>query len=512
MLVPETTFANGNFITLDPACPRARSITVRDGKIIRVIPLDAAAPAPTGGRSPDSRVIDLAGKTITPGFIDAHLHLHSYGAHLLRTADLVGSVSIDDMLSRLSQLASRTTGWIQGRGFDQSKMRDARFPTRADLDKVSRDRPVLATRICGHAVVVNSAALALVSESDRRAGDERTGLYTEGSSKAFYRLIPALDETEAEEAVLAAARIALRSGITCVETMLDTPDQMAAFARLRRKRKLPIRVVGNPPYDAIAQLHAHGINSTFGDDMLRFGAAKIFSDGSLGAHTALLAEPYSDKPETRGIRIHAPHRLKEMARDAQSKGFQLAIHAIGDQAVRETIDGIEHGLRGESNAQHRHRIEHVSMCPPDCLDRMAKLGIVAVVQPQFVTSDTWTADRIGPERARSAYNFQSLLHAGVPLALSSDCPVEKLDAFACLHSAVSRHAWSGHEYLSIDQAIRAYCLGSAYAAHLDRFAGSLEVGKAADFVALSDDPMRGGNLASLQALQVYVAGNLVEIP
>src|SRR5262249_32722017 len=154
---------------------------------------------------------------------------------------------------------------------------------------------------------------------------------------------------------------------------------------------------GMPPYSAVGQLHAHGINTTFGDDWLRVGAAKLFSDGSLGAQTALLAEPYADKPDTKGIRVYDPADLKSKAADAQAKGFQLAIHAIGDRAVRETIDAIEFavgGVNGESNEIHRHRIEHASVCPPDCIERMAKLKIIATLQPQFVTSDTWTADRL----------------------------------------------------------------------------------------------------------------------
>jgi predicted amidohydrolase YtcJ len=249
-------------------------------------------------------------------------------------------------------------------------------------------------------VVVNSAALALSRKTERRAGDPETGLYTEGDSGPFYRRIPPLSEDEAEQAVLAACDVALRTGITSVQTLLDTPDQMAAYARLRRKGKLPTRVVGMPPYDAVSALHAHGVNSTFGDDRLRFGAAKLFSDGSLGAQTAWLATPYADKPDTRGIRIYDPADLKAKARDAQAKGFQVAIHAIGDQALRETIDAIEFALDGADNAIHRHRVEHASVAPPDCVERMARLKIVATLQPQFVTSDTWTPDRLGPTRAR----------------------------------------------------------------------------------------------------------------
>src|SRR6185503_9773724 len=169
------------------------------------------------------------------------------------------------------------------------------------------------------------------------------------------------------------------------------------------------------------------------------GAAKLFSDGSLGAQTAWLAEPYADKPETRGIRIYDPEDLKRKAADAQAKGFQVAIHAIGDQAVRETIDAIEFALDsagGESNEQHRHRIEHASVTPPDCLERMAKRKIIATLQPQFVTSDTWTGKRLGPRRTPWAYPFRSMIEAGVPVTLSSDCPVERLDAFQAIASAV----------------------------------------------------------------------------
>src|SRR5688500_12739980 len=263
-----------------------------------------------------------------------------------------------------------------------------------------------------------------------------------------------------------------------------------------------------PRYASVAQLHAHGIGSTFGDEWLSVGAAKLFSDGSLGAQTAWLAEPYADKLETRGIRIYEPDDLKAKARDAQRKGWQLAIHAIGDQALRETIDAIEFALDGEDNEVHRHRVEHASVAPPDCVERMARLKIIATLQPQFVTSDTWTPQRLGPRRSRWAYPFRTMLRAGVPVTLSSDCPVERLDAFACLASAVGRDAWSPEETLTPEEAIRAYCLGSAYAGHVEDRLGSLEVGKLADFVVLSGDPTKldASAIANLRAEQVFVNG------
>lgn len=506
MPAAQLILTGGNLITLDRTRPRASALAVRDGRLM-VVGDDAAVRALAG---PDTRHIDLAGRTVTPGFIDSHLHLLWYGLQLERQADLVGSASVDEVLSRLSARSRRSEGWIQGHGFDQEKLTERAFPTRAQLDKVSASRPIIISRICGHAVVVNSAALALITPEQRAAGDESTGLYTEGDSAPFYAQIPQADESEMESAALAACAVALRSGITGVQTMLDSPAQMVPYARIRRRTgRLPIRITGMPPYRAVEQLHAHGVNTTFGDEWLRFGAAKLFSDGSLGAHTALLAEPYADKPNTTGIRIHDPADLSKKAADAQAKGFQLAIHAIGDQALRETIAAIRFALGDADNRTHRHRIEHASFCPPDCIEMLAEKKIVVTLQPQFVTSDTWTAARLGTERARWAYPFRTMIAAGIPVSLSSDCPVERLDASACLASAVGRHPLlANNEHLTVEQALYAYCLGSAHAAHAEDRVGSLEAGKFADFNIFAKDPTTLDSiaLAELRPQQVFVGG------
>ncbi len=498
-------FTGGNLITLDPRRPRATALAVR-GDRIAYVGDDATALLFKG---PRTQIVPLGGRCVVPGFCDAHLHFASYGQSLLRHADLVGCETVAEVLERVADLAARTTGWIQGHGFDQDKLKEKRFPTRRELDGVSSNRPIHISRICGHAAVVNSAALALVSESERAAGDPDMGLYTETDADAFYRYMPAPDEGEWEAAILAAAEVALRTGITSIHTLLDTPAQMAGYSRLRAKRKLPLRVTAMPPYAAVASLHANGIRTGFGDEMLRFGAAKLFADGSLGAHTALLAEPYTDAPRTRGIRIYEPGDLKVKCADAQAKGFQLAIHAIGDQAMRETLDAIEHALGSAGdNRIHRHRIEHCSLTPPDCLERMARRQIVGILQPQFVRSDSWTFDRIGPEREAWAYPFRSMLQAGVPIALSSDCPVERLDAFACLAAAVGRDAWTPDETLTPMEAIEAYCMGGAYAAHAEHVVGSLEAGKLADLAVLSEDPTRVGaySIGLVKAERVFVGG------
>ncbi len=508
-LAPDLILAHGNLITLNPNQPRAASMAVRNGRIVTVGSNEEIERL----AGPETRRIHLGGRTVTPGFCDSHVHFFWYGRQLLQMADLVGTRSIGDIFDRLSDLSARTApgGWLQGHGFDQEKLKEKRFPTRAELDNFSRTRPIIISRICGHAVVVNSAALALVSKSQAAAGDPDSGLYTETSADAFYAKIPPMDETQMEEAVLAAAKVAVRRGITSVHTLLDSPEQMIAYQRLKRKGKLPLRVTGIPPYSAVAQLHAHGIGTTFGDEWLRVGAAKFFSDGSLGAHTAWLREPYADDPSTRGIRIYDPQDLNAKCRDAQSKGFQLAIHAIGDEALRETLAAILFALDGTENEFHRHRVEHASICPPDCLDLMAEHKIIATLQPQFVTSDTWTAERLGAARAKHAYPFRSMIEAGVPITLSSDCPVERMDAFAAIASAVGRHPWSAEETITPEQAIHAYCLGSAYAGHAEHYSGSLEADKVADFVVLSDDitQLASDKIGGLRAEAVFIAGQRI---
>lgn len=496
---------NGNLITLNPRQRRAHAMAVRDGRIVSVGPNEQILKL----ADDQSQRVDLHGKTVVPGFCDAHIHFYWYGQQLLRVADLVGVQSIDEILERLAELSKKSPGgWIQGHGFDQEKMREKRFPTRNSLDRLSSSRPIIISRICGHAVIVNSAALALLSPEEVNAGNPDSGLYTEGASDAFYRRIPDLSEAEGEQAVLAAQQIALRTGITSIQTLLDIPDQMAPYSRLKRKGQLTLRVAGIPPWSSAAALHQHGINTNFGDHQLRFTAVKLFSDGSLGARTAWLAEPYADDSSTRGLRIYDPEELKQKCRDAQAKGFQLAIHAIGDQALRETLDAIEFALQGESNEFHRHRVEHASVCPPDCLEKMAKLKIIAILQPQFVTSDTWTGQRLGPKRSPWAYPFKQMIDAGVPVALSSDCPVERLDAFAAIASAVGRADWSPDGGLTPEQAIEAYSLGSAYAGSAESWTGSLEPGKVADFVVLNDDitQLSAAQILKLRAEQVWIAG------
>jgi predicted amidohydrolase YtcJ len=485
--------------------PKATALAVRRGVIERV-GSDADVLALAG---PETRRVNAAGHSILPGFHDCHLHLLWYGRLLVTQADLVGSGSVEDVLARLAQLASTTEGWIGGHGFDQEKLTEARFPTRDDLDGISRTRPIVISRICGHAVVANSAAIALLDPAERDAGDASTGLYTETAVYAFYRRRPEPDAATLDRALDAAMRVALRSGITSVQTLLDSVEQMQVYTRLRRRLgRLPIRVVGMPPEKEADTLARVGILDGFGDSWLRFGGIKFFADGSLGARTALLSKPYADDPRALGTRIYPRDVLARRIAECHKQGFQTLTHAIGDGALDDVLDAIESALDGADNRTHRHRIEHVSVTRPDQIERLARLRIPVTVQPQFVTSDTWTGQRLGADRAAWAYPFRALIDAGIEVGLSSDCPVERLDARLCLHAATNRHAWTPQGSLGIPEAVRHYTHGSAYLASRELEVGQLRPGMLADFVLIRGDiaAVTPGNIAKLEIARVFING------
>lgn len=507
-LAADLVITNANVLTMEEARPSAVAIAVRRG-IIERVGGDADILRLAGERT---RRIDAAGRTVVPGFHDCHLHLLWFGLTLTTQVDLVGVRSVDELLGRLSHFASRTEGWIRGHGFDQDKLAERRFPIRDELDRISRDRPVVISRICGHAIVANSAAVAQLSPGEQSQGNATTGLFNEEAGWALLKKCPPPDDETKERALLAAMDEALRSGITSVQTMLDTPEQMQAYSRLKRRLgKLPVRVVGMPPERAAEPLHAHGIVTGFGDEWLSLGGLKFFADGSLGARTALLSAPYADDPTTCGDRVYEPAALKRRCRDLADMGFQLVIHAIGDQALRETLDAIEFALQSEDNRDRRHRVEHASLCPPELMRRMADRQVVATLQPQFVTSDTWTGQRVGAARHAWAYPFRSMIDAGVPCGLSSDCPVETLDALQCLSSAVNRHPWSANDKLTVEQALRAYTVGSAFCGFRESLVGRIAPGMKADLVVLAADPrtVEPTRLNDVRVERVFVGGEEV---
>ena len=494
---------NGRFFTLWPECPWTSAVAIKDGRIL------ALGDDALGFDGP---VTDLHGRVAVPGFTDSHIHLIYYGHSKLRWADLGGCRSIGEIQDRLRKHAKqKPSEWILGIGFDHEILAERRFPTRRDLDEVSRDRPIFVVRLCGHATVANSKAIELAGSEKLPASGLESGLFTENDPGPIWLKIPDTSFDETVEAILFAANRARATGITCVHCLINDMDALKAIRHLHESGKLPIRFYVQVSYDMFTRLKDEGSKSGMGDDMMRIGSAKIFTDGSMGARTAAMNEDFADDPGNRGILLHTDEELAEMVRNVHLAGWQAAIHAIGDRAVEQSVDAIEAALRetGESNLTCRHRIEHASILSEGLIERMARLKILAAVQPQFIITDFWTINRVGPERYRWAYPFKTMMEKGIPMSLGSDCPVERLDAFELIYRAVTRDEHSPNERLSVEDVIRLYSLGGAHASFQESARGSLEPGKLADMVVLDRDlfSVPASEIADCRAEQVFVGGS-----
>ncbi|MDH7482879.1 MAG: amidohydrolase [Armatimonadota bacterium] len=474
---------NGKVFTLSQTV-WASAVAIRDGRFVYVGSDDEVEDY----IGPNTEQIDLEGRTVIPGLIDSHVHLLYYGRNKLLRADLNGCKSIKEIIQRLQAHDEKRRGeWILGWGFDQEILAERRFPTRHDLDQFNK--PVLISRLCGHACVVNSKAIELVGPEKIPDSARDTGLLTEDDMNPVWEAMPQPTFKEMVEAAEFAAAKALATGLTSVHCLVSSQTELDAVRHINRQSQLPIRFYVQPGYEMLDSLLAEGLKTGDGDEMLRMGAIKIFADGSMGARTAALKEDFADDPGNNGILLHSDEELTDMVRKVHNSGWQVAIHAIGDRAVEQAVNAIETVLieTGEDNRTRRHRIEHASLLNEDLVFRMADLHILASVQPQFIITDFWTINRVGRERYRWAYPFRTMLEAGIPLSLGSDCPVENLDVFELICRAVTRDEHSQSERLTVEETIALYSLGGAYAMFQEANLGSIEVGKLADFIVLNQD-------------------------
>jgi len=503
---------NGRIFTLWDERPWVSAVAVGNGRVLAVGDDSIVGEF----RTSETEIVDLGGRTVVPGFTDSHNHLLYYGQTALLWADLTGCRSMDELLNRLRAHASssaldgvsgrpgspphpnplpsreresRTSDWILGIRFDHEILAERRMPTREDLDKVSRDKPVFIVRLCGHAVVANTKAIELAGPERLPESGRRTGILTEDDQGPVWEKIPDPSFEQLVEAARFAAEKARSTGITSVHALIGSMDELKALRRLHESGELPVRIYVQPGYGMMDKLIEEGLRTGSGDDMLRIGSAKIFADGSMGARTAAMVDDFTDEPGNKGLLLHTDEEMTEMVRKVHRSGWQAAIHAIGDRAVEQAVDAIERVLAetGEDNRVRRHRVEHASILSEKLVEKMARLHILAAVQPQFVITDFWTIDRVGPERYRWTYPFRTLMQAGVPISFGSDSPVEVLDAFELIHRAVTRDEHSRQECISVEEAIRIYALGGPYFAFQETEHGSLQPGKFADMVVLDRD-------------------------
>lgn len=519
---------NGRIHTMDVRQPRVSALAVAGDRIVAV----GADGEMRRLLAPGGRVVDLGGRTVVPGLIDAHLHFLSYGLSL-REIELIGVPSLAVAVERVAVRAAHTPSghWLTGRGWDQVFWEGQRFPDRRDLDAVTIQHPVFLRRKCGHAGWANSVALALAgitaATPDPAGGailrdpatGEPTGILLERAMDLVGRLQTMPTESEAADAVRVAMRVAHQLGITGVHNMEAAPS-LRAFQTLRRTGELRLRVLQQIPevdLDAAIQM---GIQSGLGDEWIRFGAVKIFADGSLGARSALMVDPYEGEPENYGIAVSTAAHLRHQVEKAARAGLAVHIHAIGDQANRAVLDAIEATRQAGIGLHLRHRIEHAQVLHPADLPRFARLGVIASMQPIHCTQDIVLADAHWGRRSRLAYAWSSLLASGAVLAFGSDAPVETPDVMQGIYAAVTRRrsdgypgpeGWYGEECVSVAEAVYAYTAGAAYAAGEEHSKGTLATGKLADLTVLSADifEIEPAGILTTHAVATLIGGEFV---
>jgi hypothetical protein len=509
---------NAKVYTLNRKKPEAQAIGVKGNKIVKVGSNVEVLKLKTF----KTNAIDLKGKTVLPGFVDCHIHMRSY-AKTLEQIELRDVVSIKQLQRRLRKVATArpSSTWITARGFDEEKFKEKRLPTRFDLDKAVLNNPVLLTRVCGHLSVANSKALELaditkdtalaeggIIQKNPKTGDP-TGILLENAQNLVAEVIPKPDKKELLRIYEKACQKAAEKGLTSAHCIIYDPKDVSVVRELRRQNKLKLRIHLIIPVEYLDELDEL---ASMENRKTRMGSIKVYADGSLGAHTAALHKPYADDKTTKGIHIYPQKKLEKLLLKVHENGFQLAIHAIGDEAVESVLDALEKALRQKPKEDHRHRIEHASVLSKRLIRRMKKLGVIASVQPHFVASDFWTAKRLGKRRARWTYSFKSLIKSGIVTCGGSDCPIEPIDPLLGIWAAVARKIFP-QERLTVDEAIRLYTINAAFVSREENVKGSIERGKFADLTVLSQDPYKieADNIRSIRVDMTIVDGEIVYV-
>jgi predicted amidohydrolase YtcJ len=494
---------NGRVYTQEVGRPFAQAVAIAGSRIVAIGSGDEVLAA--AGDRPER--VDLGGRAVVPGFVDAHFHLLGYC--LGRDAvQLGGSESLGVALGQVRAAAEALPdgAWLLGRGWNQNDWPTRAFPTREDLDRVVGRRPVLLHSHDHHAAWVSSAALELAGIGRetpdpprgrivRAADGEPSGVLLEGA----VGLVRELADRPSPEASVAALRSGqdelLRLGVTALHNLEDG-SSLRALQQLEATGDLRLRVFAGLQRDALDGAIASGLMTGFGGERLRLGLLKLFADGALGSGTAAMLKPYDDDPDNRGIATLDLAELVELMRKAHAGGIGVATHAIGDAAVRLVLDAAEVVRADDPERAQILRVEHAQLVHPDDIARFARLGVVASMQPSHATTDMQVADRRWGTRCRSGgYSWRALLNAGAALAFGTDCPVESPNPLLGVHAAVTRQrngepseGWYPEQRLSVAEAIWAYTAGSAAAAGLVHEHGTIAPGKLADLVVLSADP------------------------
>jgi len=536
----ELFLVNGRLYTQDPSYPHATAVAIRGGRLWAV-GSDAEIRALAG---PDGHVIDLEGRRVLPGLTDAHFHYYDWALGL-RRLPLAAASSLSDVCARVAERAGETPPdrWVIGQGWNETRWPEPRMPTRADLDAAAPDHCVILWRNDLHLAVVNSRTLQQAGITgdtpdppegiiDRDESGQPTGILRDLAINLVSDIIPPSTEDETVDAMREGFGILHRLGLTGVHDYrimggADGPPSFHALQRLQAAGEVELRMWTHIPGERLDEAVALGLRTGFGDETVRVGHVKLFSDGGQGARTAWMLEPYEDVGHC-GIPLTPMEELAEAIPKADRAGLAVAVHAIGDRANRELISVFEQVLDRQAEAGESrvtapptalHRIEHVQNIRPEDVARMARLNVVASVQPMHVTDDIPMTEKSVGERACFSYAFRDLWDAGVVLAFGSDCPVADPNPMWGIHAAVTRQqrdgtpagGWYPKQRMTVAEAVWAYSMGTAVVAGREDELGSISPGKLADLVVLDRDiftvdPME---IADTQVVMTVFDGRVV---
>jgi predicted amidohydrolase YtcJ len=504
------------------------------GKIIAV-----GGAKEVASRSPNAKHVDIGGRTVLPGLIDAHGHVFGLGA-MLTQLDLSGSTSLDGALKAIGDYARANPqqAWVRGRGWNQEIWKLGRFPTAKELDGAVMERPVWLERVDGHAGWANSRVLALAgitnSTPDPAGGrivrDENgvaTGVLVDAAQALVTRVLPQQTEAEGRQMLDRALQNMASVGLTSVHDAGITIGEDRLYRDYADHGKLSARIYAmiggtGPDFDQLAK---NGPLPSYGKDMYALRAVKLYADGALGSRGAALLAPYSDDPHSHGLLFHTNKEIDAMITKAIRKGYQVNVHAIGDAGNKQILDTfakeIPANKAGANRADDaRHRIEHAQVVTPGDIPRFKSIGIIPSMQPTHATSDKNMAEtRIGADRMKGAYAWRTFLQQGSRIACGSDFPVEAPNPFFGIHAAVTRQdkdgqpiaGWYPEQEMSLKEAFRCFTLDAAYAGHQEKTLGSLEAGKYADFIVIDRDMFKISpyDIDKIGVLETWVAGRQV---
>jgi predicted amidohydrolase YtcJ len=497
----------------------------REGRITAMLQFKEKRPKKVEWR------IDMGGKTLVPGMIDAHGHVMEYGYKLLYL-DLSDTKTLEEAQARIAAYsAANPAKWIVGSGWNQERWKLGRFPTAAEIDAVVGDRPVYLVRVDGHAAWANSRAMQIANVTEatkdvpggrieRNASGAPTGVFVDAATSLIERVIPKPTPRERNAAFLAAQDALVRLGITATADMGTSVDDWLTYRRMGDIGLLKVRIMSYAlGVDSALAVAGQGPTPWLYADRLRMGGIKLYADGALGSRGAWLKAPYADMPKQSGFGFLSDDQLLNLMTRGSMDGFQIAIHAIGDRANKQVLDSIE-VLADTYKDDRRWRVEHAQVVDPADLPRFGKFGVIASMQPVHQTSDRLMAEaRLGPDRLKGSYAWASMLKSGAKLAFGSDYPVESPDPWAGWATAMTRQdadgqpagGWMPEERLTREQAWAAFTTGAAYAGFAENLFGRLTGGMRADFLILDRDPLTATpeELRKTQVLETWIGGERV---